>query len=249
MHGKLAQKCISLKHPIVSPGLQLQGSSRESGRGCLWGDPEGQGEVVGTGAITPSRLCSQNLTVAGGHSWGRPEGQGTLPPSVVQRQTLRPGEVAEKGLIQDPGLSHLYLLLVCAGEKGLQGRNPRSPRSTKPAALGMKERERNWVVLLVSCPLGASVPRRMAKGTHRARLFPILVHLKAACAGRWEIQTVAPVGSPPAKPSQEQAGDLASSEPNTRLEKVWDPALISHSRHILQESVLCGPREHPGPQR
>lgn len=29
MHGKLAQKCISLKHPIVWPALQLQGSSRE----------------------------------------------------------------------------------------------------------------------------------------------------------------------------------------------------------------------------
>lgn len=157
--------------------------------------------------------------------------------------------MAEKGLIQDPGLSHLYPLLVCAGKEGASGMGPQVPKINQ-ASCPRNERERKKLVaLLVSCPLGASVPRRMAKGTHRAHLFPILVHLKAACVGRWEIQTVAPVGSPPAKPSQEQAGDLASFEPNAHSEKVWDPALISHSRHILQESALCGPWEHLGSQR
>lgn len=62
MHGKLAQKCISLKHPIVSPGLQLQGSSREPWRGRLWGDPGGQGEAVGKEG--PSRLPASALGIS-----------------------------------------------------------------------------------------------------------------------------------------------------------------------------------------
>ena len=127
MHGKLAQKCISLKHPIVAPGLQLQGSSREPGRGCLWGDPEGQGEVVGRGAIAPSRLCSQNLTVAEGHSWGGPEGQGTLPPSVVQRRTLRPREVAGGRERADPGpwtLASVPTACLCWKRRGFRDGTP-----------------------------------------------------------------------------------------------------------------------------
>lgn len=62
MHGKLAQKCISLKHPIVSPGLQLQGSSREPEEGWLWGDPGGQGEAVRKEG--PSRLPASSLRIS-----------------------------------------------------------------------------------------------------------------------------------------------------------------------------------------
>lgn len=57
MHGKLAQKCISLKHPIVWPALQLQGSSRE-GRGRRRGRRReaGKEDIDGWGGWGARRL-------------------------------------------------------------------------------------------------------------------------------------------------------------------------------------------------
>lgn len=91
MHGKLAQKCISLKHPIVSLGLQLQGSSREPGRGRLWGDPGGQGEEVGKGA---TRLPASALRIPQSQRGTAGEGLGALGTNslVSQSGKLRPRE-------------------------------------------------------------------------------------------------------------------------------------------------------------
>lgn len=80
--------------------------------------------------------------------------------------------MAEKGLIPGPLAS-----FICSPTAlpMLEGNSPRSPRPTKPAGLGMKEKERSGVALLTSCPLGASVPRSMAKGTQHAHLLHSLV--------------------------------------------------------------------------
>lgn len=92
MHGKLAQKCISLKHPIVSPGLQLQGSSKEPGRGRLWGDPGGQGEAAGEEG--PSRLPASALGDSQSQEGTAGEGPRVreTDDSVLQRGKLRPRE-------------------------------------------------------------------------------------------------------------------------------------------------------------
>lgn len=130
MHGKLAQKCISLKHPIVSPGLQLQGSSREPGRGRLWGDPGGQGETVGKEG--PPRLPASAVGISRPQKGtaGEALGSGRPPPARVKKRETK----AQRGSVTTaawvlassregagPSLLDPFICthcLVCAGREG-----------------------------------------------------------------------------------------------------------------------------------
>lgn len=85
MHGKLAQKCISLKHPIVSPGLQLQGSSRERGGGgfgVTLGDRERRWGKRGHLAFPP--LLSESHSDKRAQLGGGPWAQGGQLPGVTK---------------------------------------------------------------------------------------------------------------------------------------------------------------------
>lgn len=121
MHGKLAQKCISLKHPIVWPALQLQGSSRErrgrrregggggrQGRRILMAGEGGkQDDCTSKGEILMLQLRHKRVRISQWRS--HLGGQGRVPMGLERKGDMRQQQLAVLGHpdLQQVQLCHL----------------------------------------------------------------------------------------------------------------------------------------------
>lgn len=148
MHGKLAQKCISLKHPIVWPALQLQGSSRER-RGRRREEEEGgrQGRRIllageggrQDGCADRGEILMPRFKESRRGSEGTPDGggcvggQGSVPLGVERKGDTRQLQPAVPGRPDPPAGSAVPSGPGCSVSSAML---LSSPCCTSPGATG-----------------------------------------------------------------------------------------------------------------
>lgn len=131
----------------------------------------------------------------------------------------------------------------------LERKGPWVPKVNQASCPRHEGERRKLVALPQSCPLRASVPSRMDKGTNQAPPPPhhTASEEQRAQGAMGDSGTGTRREFPTEDFPQELAGEPIGQgiEPEACAKKVQDSTWCFHSRLILQESVLCGPQEHP----